>query len=218
MRLAGGGHRASRTWHFVSFSHERTASHATRAGGRPLRVPGAAVVPKIDRSVLPADAMDSVCPYHTAMQRGTWGRVNGACQHPHCADRIFDRHPGMNRHRRSGSVEDVRTEQKRQRRRPALCRVRVVNGRSLRGCPFILLSDTAPTGTIERSAARASDCISAVAATQLAVSIFATCSELGSALNSGTAPVWDRPALESLKSRAEQPFSRLVSETHAALA
>ena len=73
----------------------------------------------------------------------------------------------MNRHRRSGSVEDVRTEQKRQRRRPALCRVRVINGRSLRGCPFILLSDTAPTGTIERSAARAGDCISAVAGTQL---------------------------------------------------
>ena len=113
------------------FVHTSAASHATRAGGCPLRVPGAGVVPKIDRSVLRADGMDSVCPYHTAMQRGTWGRVNGACQHPHCADRIFDRHPGMNRHRRSGSVEDVRTEQQRQRRRPALCRVRVKNGRSL---------------------------------------------------------------------------------------
>ena len=193
MRLSGGGATRREPWrNCASFSHECFIPCHMSRGTSPalLRVRGAAAVPKIGQASLRAVVMDPVCPCHTTMERGTWGRVNGACQHPHCVDRIIDRHPGMNRHRRSGSVEDVRTEQKRQRRRPALCRVRVVNGRSLRGCPFILLSDTAPTGTIERSAARASDCISAVAATQLAVSIFATCPELGRPqLEYHTAPV-----------------------------
>ena len=159
--------------------------------------------------------MDPVCPCHTTMGRGTWGCVNGACQHPHCVDRIFDRHPGMNRHRRSGSVEDVRTEQQRQRRCPTLCRVRVINGRSLRRCPVILLSDTAPTGTIERSAARASDCISALVATQLVVSI---CSLLiRGRPQSGYRPCLGSPCIGIPQIPGRAAFSRQVSETHAAL-